>query len=147
MDVLSQFPLQKMQRMEHDHVTGSRETLCGLYPVKVGGATWPMCKTWSQKLQPAFCSHILEAIGRKQISFLALSIVIFKMCMTMFSCVRGQIWGLRLQTEKLRLLIWKQEIPLSCLEHPIPLLVRWQITFDWFKVHISTQIVLWTMQS
>lgn len=37
MDVLSQFSLQKMQRKEHENVTGSGEILCGSYPVKVRG--------------------------------------------------------------------------------------------------------------
>lgn len=83
MDVLSVFPLQKMQRKEHEHVTGSAETQCGLYPVRVGGMGWPVCKTWSQALQPGFCSDILEALGRNWISFLALSIVISKMHMKM----------------------------------------------------------------
>lgn len=146
-DILSWFPLWKMQRKEHEQVPGNAETLCGLYPVREGCTGWPACWAWSQELKPGFCSDILETPGREEISFLALSIVIFRMHMKMFSCVRGQIWGLRLKTEKLRLLIGKQEISLSCLEQPIPLLVWWQIAFDWFKVHISTQAVLWTMQS
>lgn len=83
MDVLPGFPLQKMQRKEHEHVTGSAETQCGLHPVRVGGVGWHVCETWSQKLQPGFCSVILEALGRNWISFLALSIVISKTHMKM----------------------------------------------------------------
>lgn len=75
-----------------------------VYTLLRRGARRLVYKTGSKELQAGFCADFLEALGRKQISFFALIILICKLSMRMFSCFRGQIWGLRPKTKD-----WKAE--------------------------------------
>lgn len=95
-----------------------------------------MYRSGSKELQASFCADFLEALGREQISFSALIILICKMSMKMFFLLKRthtKVQRLRLKTEKLRLKIWKQEIPLSHLKHPIHSLYVYKLLLAIFE--------------